>query len=427
MAKVPPSLPVKQRPFSSIAILGDSITSANYDWNTAGAPNYCYFADNGYLTHAQGLSGVEFNFLVDAGIGGNKTADMLARVYTDIIAYQPDVCIVMGGTNDANSVSVTQAIANIQGICSALRAANIAVILASPPAYSSATATQYKFLAALRRKIEAYAHATQGIWYWDVYGCTVNPTSSTGAYLSNYSDDNVHPNNLGAYKMGVTLAPILSQLFQTRALVCTVLDVKSSNTDSNQLIANPLMTGSRSVSGTGYSGTLPTAWNGLTPTNQATGAATVYTAGSAANGGIGNKITMACTGSTSASSIHYCFTDDFSSSVVDNNSMQAAARLKITAATSLRSVMLKLTRNAGSGKATSVYWSYISSKSQNIAAGIEYPAAITPPFKFVPGGSINLWLQVEVAANGSATVEIEQAEVRDIGTAYGQTDNEIGS
>ena len=202
MAKVPPSLPVKQRPFSSIAILGDSITSANYDWNTAGAPNYCYFADNGYLTHAQGLSGVEFNFLVDAGIGGNKTADMLARVYTDIIAYQPDVCIVMGGTNDANSVSVTQAIANIQGICSALRAANIAVILASPPAYSSATATQYKFLAALRRKIEAYAHATQGIWYWDVYGCTVNPTSSTGAYLSNYSDDNVHPNNLGAYKMG---------------------------------------------------------------------------------------------------------------------------------------------------------------------------------------------------------------------------------
>lgn len=43
-------------------------------------------------------------FIVNAGIGGNNTADMLARMEKDCLSHKPDLTILMAGTNDMNSL-----------------------------------------------------------------------------------------------------------------------------------------------------------------------------------------------------------------------------------------------------------------------------------------------------------------------------------
>lgn len=42
--------------------------------------------------------------VVNAGIGGNNTVDLLNRIDKDCLAYHPKLTILMGGTNDMNSV-----------------------------------------------------------------------------------------------------------------------------------------------------------------------------------------------------------------------------------------------------------------------------------------------------------------------------------
>lgn len=64
----------------------------------------------GYFALASVLSGQQLRLVRNAGIGGNTTAQMLARVQADVVAYAPAYCIVLGGTNDSSvAVSVTQA------------------------------------------------------------------------------------------------------------------------------------------------------------------------------------------------------------------------------------------------------------------------------------------------------------------------------
>jgi lysophospholipase L1-like esterase len=41
--------------------------------------------------------------VINAGVGGNTTADMLARIDRNCLAHRPDLTIVMAGTNDMNS------------------------------------------------------------------------------------------------------------------------------------------------------------------------------------------------------------------------------------------------------------------------------------------------------------------------------------
>lgn len=43
-------------------------------------------------------------FVRNAGIGGNNTIDMLKRIRKDCLYFNPDLTIVMAGTNDMNSV-----------------------------------------------------------------------------------------------------------------------------------------------------------------------------------------------------------------------------------------------------------------------------------------------------------------------------------
>ncbi|GAB3547384.1 SGNH/GDSL hydrolase family protein [Spirosoma fluminis] len=70
--------------------------------------------------------------IINAGIGGNNTVDLLARIEADCLAQRPDLTILMIGTNDMNSrkyVPLADYERNLRTICTKLVAARSQVML----------------------------------------------------------------------------------------------------------------------------------------------------------------------------------------------------------------------------------------------------------------------------------------------------------
>ncbi|SFD90004.1 Lysophospholipase L1 [Chitinophaga sp. CF118] len=90
-----------------------------------------------YFPAKKGFSGS--SEIVNAGIGGNNTADLLKRIDTDCLALHPDLTILMIGTNDMNSrkyIPLTAYEKNLREIVSKIRGINSQVLLMSIlPAY----------------------------------------------------------------------------------------------------------------------------------------------------------------------------------------------------------------------------------------------------------------------------------------------------
>ncbi len=77
---------------------GDSITDAGRDKR-----NYHHMG-NGYPKYASEIiasecEDISFEF-INQGIGGNRTSQLFDRLYTDAIAFEPDVISVLIGIND---------------------------------------------------------------------------------------------------------------------------------------------------------------------------------------------------------------------------------------------------------------------------------------------------------------------------------------
>jgi len=79
----------------------------------------------------------ENNVVINAGIGGNNTYDLLNRIQKDLIEQSPDLAIIMVGTNDMlNSkkmVSYNNYRLNLEKIAGTLKNEGIHVVLCSPP------------------------------------------------------------------------------------------------------------------------------------------------------------------------------------------------------------------------------------------------------------------------------------------------------
>jgi lysophospholipase L1-like esterase len=104
----------------SIAFLGDSLTQLGY-----------VHKPNGYIHLViEGLQAAGVNAVpIPAGIGGNTTRHMLARLEKDVIAKKPVWMTLNSGINDAGPLSVEEFGANIAKIVDQAGAAGINVIL----------------------------------------------------------------------------------------------------------------------------------------------------------------------------------------------------------------------------------------------------------------------------------------------------------
>lgn len=158
--------------------LGDSLSSQQ-----GGGATY-----NGWVDQVQMRSLGRMLLASNAGVTGNTTAQMLARLSTDVLAYTPKLVTVLGGTNDiTQSVSAATTKANLASIVTTLQAAGIAVVMCTIPPRQDTTSGSST--AGLNAWIRQYA-GTHGCYLLDVYKATVDRT--TNQYASGYAADSVH-------------------------------------------------------------------------------------------------------------------------------------------------------------------------------------------------------------------------------------------
>jgi lysophospholipase L1-like esterase len=139
--------------------------------------------------------------LVDRGISGQTTAQMLIRFRQDVIDLHPQAVHIMAGTNDiagnTGAVTIETVQGNIQSMAELARAHGIKVIIASiPPAKAfpwspgKAPAPQ---IDAMNAWLKAYA-ARNGYVYADYHSAMAQ---ADGAMKPGYATDGVHPTPQG--------------------------------------------------------------------------------------------------------------------------------------------------------------------------------------------------------------------------------------
>jgi lysophospholipase L1-like esterase len=135
------------------------------------------------------------------GISGQTTPQMLVRFRSDVIALNPSVVHIMGGTNDIAQNTGPETIDEILGYIVSMaelaRASGIRVVLGSVPPSSGFPwhpgLQPASKISALNARLRAYA-AKQGVAYADYWRVLATPE---GGMKPQYSEDGVHLNSAG--------------------------------------------------------------------------------------------------------------------------------------------------------------------------------------------------------------------------------------
>ena len=200
------------------------------------------------------------------GVGGNTLAQILARItdVTDMSIAGPDGVLVKPGTvvleGGSNSIgqnhTAEQAIADLEGCISAIRAAgqNVVVVNVTPQDVSTTwSTTQLDRLEVLRDYIRARARPSQGVLVadaWDAIAGTPNGRYAAPGMLR----DTIHWYPKAAYLVGVPLSVEMGKLFPAeRPLLGT------------NLLTNPELAGTGGSKFAGIVGDVATGWGATCP------------------------------------------------------------------------------------------------------------------------------------------------------------------
>jgi len=240
----------------TIVLLGDSITESNGGW--PGTTNTSYNS-NGFFNWGHVFLGHPFQVLKNAGVAGEETTQMLARLKTDVLDLKPGWCHVLAGTNDVgHAIPNATAKANLASIYDQLTAAGIKIIAGTLPPRNTYTGTMLNDLHDLNLWIKNQGRIRKNFIVVDYYSAVAGPNggwANNGDVGQVLTTDGTHPGNAGAGRMGMALYNTLKVL----------LPPTSPPFSSEQDPIN-ILPYSRFTQGTVGSGTPPTGWNqsGLT-------------------------------------------------------------------------------------------------------------------------------------------------------------------
>lgn len=168
------------KPRPQTIFLGDSITE---NW---GAGDPALFTDG----------------VLDRGISGQTTSQILLRVYSDVVALHPAVVHIMAGTNDVahntGPISDEDILGNIRAMIDVAQANGVRVVLASIPpmdkvSWNPRITDSGPRIARLNAELRQLA-AARGVVFVDYYDLLKNADGGMRPELAN---DGVHPNRDG--------------------------------------------------------------------------------------------------------------------------------------------------------------------------------------------------------------------------------------
>lgn len=239
-------------PFGSrVVYAGDSITIES---DSTTSPNF-YRLASGYVSWAQAASSDRLYVMHNGGVGGNSSAQLLARYTTDVIAYAPHVVVLEIGTNDVGGVTSNPGI--ISGPC----ISNIAAMIAANQAIGAKTI----LLKILPRGSVASPLSANQITCWETVNnwiatqaaadvVVIDCESQVGNMDAIHSiktgftiSDNLHPCLSAAKPIGEAVGAAINGFVSSGSILFT--DVN----DARNLCPNPFLTGNSSGIATGYS------------------------------------------------------------------------------------------------------------------------------------------------------------------------------
>jgi lysophospholipase L1-like esterase len=334
-------------PANLFAWLGDSLTEngvALSGQNTG-------FSDYGWQIWADAQLGGAMKTVINAGVIGETTAQILARVST-VIASGCTYCTVLGGRNDINNGSITAATikANLDAIYNALLTSGITVIAATiPPTFTGSgfvTASASQIEADVNDWIRRRAQSTSGMLLADFAAAIIDPTTSPGIAKSGMlrSTDNLHFAPRGARACGAALAAALSGRVKTaNVLAVSATDCVGINASNNQQLDNPLLlaTGSAVYPATnGYlngstNANIAAAWELLT-----SGSPSVTPSIVARSDGMGNSQRLAITSTTGSDQTNYRNRASIASRFVPGDVVRGQVKLSLSSAAALTGIKI---------------------------------------------------------------------------------------
>lgn len=265
-------------PKNLAAALGNSITGRIRPGPSSG---YDVYGSDGYLSVANALMGWPFEIAGVFAYSGQTSEYILANGLPQVLAMspRPATCFVLVGTNDRPAgLTPDQSMANIKAITEALQGAGITPFLATiPPRNDAGTTTARKRQDnQFNRRLREYARLNNLVLF-DFYSVLVNPTSAgTGGWalasdsvgaISDTSDDQIHPNNYGAYLMAKEVSRKLDGRLVLQTRVGAPRDMDSMYTSGGgasvegNIIPNGSFSGTGGTKGAIATGSLADEWS----------------------------------------------------------------------------------------------------------------------------------------------------------------------
>lgn len=200
----------------STVFVGDSLTGNGFLTNgTAASDSYGpYYTggtfvrtdDYGFATWADFVSNGSFGNIINSGIGGNTTAQILARVKTDVLAYKPRLVIDESGTNDiVAGDSAATIISRKQRLFDAYRTIGARIIAFDISPRFLFDAAKRDVAVAVNRWLNQQAATASDIAVFPMSAILADYASTTGGVSAARTFDDTHPNNLGAFLAGKAL------------------------------------------------------------------------------------------------------------------------------------------------------------------------------------------------------------------------------
>lgn len=190
----------------------------------------------------------------NAGIPGNTTEQMLARIDADVLAYPSDIVAVLGGSND-NTLdwAASRSITALQSILTKILGTGRTVLLCTVPPRDTALATQVRkdHIHGLNKWIKDYARTTKGVILADLWAVMADP--ATGGPSTGLTYDGTHQSERGANKMGKVVADALSTIPRSNIW-------PGSNIDTTNAMRNGMCVGTTGTAGGGVTGTVADQW-----------------------------------------------------------------------------------------------------------------------------------------------------------------------